>query len=155
MLGLPLIVNEKNVDPADSGSPEIVQLEAAMGAAIGVFEGAQVLHVPRTRFAPVKTTSDLLVLRSDAYALDEQAHVALAPERAGRAPLVELDSKRYKLLADFDACFPAGPPSLRQCDQLVVRGNAFFGPGVVVRGRVELEHHGATARDRGRARGGC
>jgi len=142
VLGLPLIVNEKNVDPSDSGSPEIVQLEAAMGAAIGVFEGAQVLQVPRARFAPVKTTSDLLVLRSDAYALDDHARVALAPERDGRAPLVELDSKHYKLLRDFDARFPAGPPSLLRCEQLVVRGDVFFGGGVVVRGRVEIEHSG-------------
>ena len=142
VLGLPLIVNEKNVDPADSDSPRIVQLEAAMGAAIGVFEGAQVLHVPRTRFAPVKTTSDLLVLRSDAYALDDRARVELAPEREGRAPLVELDSKHYKLLPDFDARFPAGPPSLLRCDQLVVRGDVVFGERVVVRGRVEIEHDG-------------
>ena len=142
VLGLPLIVNQKNVDPSDSGSPEVVQLEAAMGAAIGVFDGAQVLHVPRARFAPVKTTSDLLVLRSDAYALDADARVTLAPERDGRAPLVELDAKHYKLLTDFDARFPAGPPSLLRCDQLVVRGDVFFGERVVVRGSVEIEHSG-------------
>ena len=38
-----------------------------MGAAIDVFEGARALRVPKSRFAPVKTTDDLLLVRSDAY----------------------------------------------------------------------------------------
>src|SRR5205823_513767 len=64
---LPLIVNRKTVDPADSSTPAVIQLETAMGAALGSMEGADVVCVPRTRFAPVKTTNDLLVVRSDAY----------------------------------------------------------------------------------------
>src|SRR3954447_7900737 len=72
VLGLPLIRNEKTVDPADSSSPAVVQIESAMGAAVGVFEGARAVLVGRDRFAPVKTTDDLLVLRSDVYALDDR-----------------------------------------------------------------------------------
>ena len=60
VLGLPMIRNEKTVDPGDKSSPAVYQLETAMGAAIEVFEGARALLVPRTRFAPVKTTDDLL-----------------------------------------------------------------------------------------------
>ena len=41
VLGLPIIVNRKNVDPADSGSPEVIQMESAMGTAIEVFEGSR------------------------------------------------------------------------------------------------------------------
>ena len=67
MLGLPLIKNEKTVDPADSSSPEVIQIESAMGAAIEVFEGATAIGVGRERFLPVKTTNDLLLLRSDVY----------------------------------------------------------------------------------------
>ena len=67
VLGLPLIKNEKTVDPADPSSPKVIQIETAMGAAIEVFEGATAIGVGRDRFLPVKTTSDLLVLRSDAY----------------------------------------------------------------------------------------
>ncbi len=61
VLGLPIIVNHKNVDPADSTSPEVIQMESAMGTAIEVFEGSEAILVPRTRFRPVKTTNDLLV----------------------------------------------------------------------------------------------
>ena len=41
VLGLPMIVNKKTVDPGDKSTPEVFQLETAMGAAVGVFEGAQ------------------------------------------------------------------------------------------------------------------
>jgi UTP--glucose-1-phosphate uridylyltransferase len=137
VLGLPIIVNRKTVDPTDSGSPEVVQLETAMGAAIGVFDGARALHVPRRRFAPVKTTNDLLALRSDAYALHDDKRVELARERDA-PPFVDLDSDFYKLIRDFEERFPGGPPSLVACDRLVVTGDVTFGRGVVVRGSVTV-----------------
>jgi UTP--glucose-1-phosphate uridylyltransferase len=142
VLGLPMIVNRKTVDPADSSTPEVIQIETAMGAAVAVFEGARALHVPRSRFAPVKTTNDLLTLRSDAYVLTPDAHVELAPERDGSAPLVELDSAYYKLVRDFDARFPAGPPSLVGAERFTVRGDVRFGRGVVARGTVEVVNDG-------------
>ena len=85
VLGLPMIRNRKTVDPGDKSSPAVFQIETAMGAAIEVFEGAQALRVPRTRFAPVKTTDDLLALRSDAYELTEDARVVPAGEPHRRA----------------------------------------------------------------------
>jgi UTP--glucose-1-phosphate uridylyltransferase len=141
VLGLPMIVNRKTVDPTDSSSPEVFQLETAMGAAIGEFEGAAAILVPRGRFVPVKKTSDLLVLRSDAYELTDDARVQLVGERDGRPPLVDLDD-HFKLLPDFEERFPAGPPSLRACDRLAVAGDVFFGRDVTVRGTVAIEHEG-------------
>ena len=138
-LDLPMIVNHKTVDPADPGSPAVVQLESAMGAAIDAFDDARALRVPRSRFIPVKTTDDLLVLRSDAYELADDARVVLAPQRRGAAPLVRLDPEHYKLVADFERRFPAGPPSLVACDALSVHGDVRFGRGVVVRGSVTLD----------------
>ena len=137
VLGLPMIVNRKTVDPADKSSPAVIQLESAMAAAIDVFEGARALRIPRTRFAPVKTTDDLLVVRSDAYVLDDAARMVLA---AGRdtAPIVALDPEHFKLIGDFDARFAAGPPSLVECDRLTVEGDVTFGAGVVVRGDVTV-----------------
>jgi UTP--glucose-1-phosphate uridylyltransferase len=143
VLGLPLIVNRKTVDPADPASREVIQLETAMGAAIEMFDGATALRVPRPRFAPVKTTNDLIVVRSDAYVLTEDWHVALASERGDqRPPIVDLDSRYYKLLRDFEARFPAGAPSLRACERLTVVGDVVFGRGVVIRGSVTIEQRG-------------
>jgi UTP--glucose-1-phosphate uridylyltransferase len=144
VLELPLIVNRKTVDPRDSSSTPVIQLESAMGAAIESFPGASLLLIPRTRFVPVKTTDDLLVLRSDVYTLDDHLRVAAVPERAQNLPYVGLDSRYYKLIDDFEARFPDGPPSLREADRLVVKGDVTFGAGVVVRGAVELEVNDAT-----------
>ena len=141
VLGLPIIRNVKTVDPADPSSPEVIQIETAMGAAIGVFEGAGAIEVDRSRFLPVKATSDLLVLRSDAYELAEGAQVRLAPERTA-APLVDLD-KPYKLVNDFDARFPYGPPSLVRSDQLTVKGDWTFGRDVLVVGVAAVSAEGS------------
>ena len=138
VLELPLIVNRKTVDPRDSDSPPVIQLEAAMGAAIGSFRGASLLCVPRTRFVPVKTTDDLLVLRSDVYALTDDSLVQAIPERAESLPYVELDKRFYKLLDAFERRFPEGAPSLREAERLVVHGDFTFGADVKVRGAVEL-----------------
>src|SRR3954471_632237 len=138
VLGLPLIVNRKTVDPGDKSTPEVFQLETAMGAAIGVFDGARPVAVSRQRFSPVKTTEDLLALRSDAYVLTDDARVELAPERDGTPPVVDLDDDYYKLLRDFDARFPGGAPSLVACERLAVEGDVTFGREVVVRGAVTV-----------------
>jgi UTP--glucose-1-phosphate uridylyltransferase len=149
VLGLPMIVNRKTVDPADSSSPAVIQLETAMGAAIDVFEGARALRVPRRRFAPVKTTDDLLVLRSDAYVLTDDAEVVLDPRRAAGGagpPVAVLDPAFFKLLDDFEARFPQGPPSLVEAERLEVRGDVVFGRDVVVRGRAIVAHDGPGQR---------
>ncbi|MDX6681188.1 MAG: UTP--glucose-phosphate uridylyltransferase, partial [Solirubrobacteraceae bacterium] len=125
VLGLPMIVNRKTVDPGDADSPAVLQLETAMGAAIDVFDGARAIRVPRERFAPVKTTNDLLALRSDAYELHDDGRIVVAGGRTG-APLVDLDTRHFKLVRDFDARFAAGVPSLVACERLTVRGDVAF-----------------------------
>jgi UTP--glucose-1-phosphate uridylyltransferase len=119
----------------------VFQLESAMGAAIGVFDGAAALRVSRRRFSPVKTTEDLLGVRSDAYELTDDFHVQLAPERDG-PPFVDLDDDHFKLLGDFEQRFSEGPPSLKACDRLSVSGDVAFGRDVTVRGTVSIEHSG-------------
>jgi UTP--glucose-1-phosphate uridylyltransferase len=142
VLGLPMIVNRKTVDPAEPSSPEVLQLETAMAAAIEVFERAAAIRVPRRRFTPVKTTGDLLVIRSDAYRPTHDFRVELPPERGDRPPVVDLDPTHYKLIDDFEARFPHGPPSLAACDRLVVIGDVVFGRDVVVRGSAVVENRG-------------
>ncbi len=138
ILGLPLIRNEKTVDAGDPDSPAVIQIETAMGSAVEVFEGAQAVEVDRSRFLPVKSTNDLLALRSDVYELGEDFRLRLAVESAD-APYVDLEPDFYKLIADFDARFTDGVPSLAQATSFVVRGDWTFEPDVVAVGEVELE----------------
>lgn len=51
---------------ADDGTP-VIQLETAVGAAIKHFKNAHGINVPRSRFLPVKSCSDLLLITSDLY----------------------------------------------------------------------------------------
>ena len=133
---LPLIVNRKTVDPTDPSSPPVIQLETAMGAAIGSIEGARAVQVPRRRFAPVKTTDDLLVVRSDAYELTPEGR--MAPAFDGSPPVVVLDRDHFRLLPEFERRFPRGAPSLRRCRKLQVDGDVTFGADVVVEGVVTV-----------------
>ena len=138
-ISLPLIRNEKNVDSRDKNSPKVYQLEAAMGAAIECFDGAAAVEVPRSRFSPVKTTSDLLAVRSDAYELDKSFRVGLRPERAGIPPKVEL-SDDYKLVDQLEELVAAGVPSLVQSRLLAVKGPWRFAEGVQIVGDVRFEN---------------
>ena len=132
ILGLAMIRNTKTVDPSDSSTPEVVQIETAMGAAIEVFEGATTIEVGRDRFVPVKTTNDLLVLRSDCYRLDDDAVLEQVVEEV---PFVDLGSA-YKLVGGFEERFPHGVPSLREATRFEVPGDWTFGADVTAVGEV-------------------
>jgi UDP-N-acetylglucosamine pyrophosphorylase len=123
---LPLISNKKTVNPRDRASRKVVQIETAMGAAIEVFEGALALQVPRRRFAPVKSNNDLLVVRSDAYVLQEDSTLAINPARVlPGLPLVSLDSQFFGLLKDFESRMKV-VPSLVDAASLTVKGDVVF-----------------------------
>jgi UTP--glucose-1-phosphate uridylyltransferase len=136
VLGLPIIVNRKTVDPSRKDSTPVIQIESAMGTAIEVFDGSRAVHVPRRRFRPVKTTNELLLLRSDLYGFGDGYDVVAQTERPD--PRIDLDD-HYTLIDDFDARFPQGVPSLRECASLVVRGDVTFGAGVRCVGKVVVE----------------
>jgi UDP-N-acetylglucosamine pyrophosphorylase len=137
---LPIIKNSKTVDPRDKNSPKVVQLESAMGAAIECFANAGALVVPRTRFAPVKTTADLFALRSDAYEVTADWRLVLAAGCRGVPPAVDLDSEHYKLTDQLDAALAGGVPSLVECRELKVRGPVRFSAMNIFKGRVEIDN---------------
>lgn len=141
-LRLPMIRNEKTVNPRDPDSTPVYQIETAVGAAIALFENACVLEVPRSRFAPVKTCEDLLVVRSDATILTDDFRVVPSPERKEDPPVVSLDDRFYKMIDDLESRFPEGPPSLVECRSLKVSGDILFGSGVRFEGEVELVNQG-------------
>ena len=136
ILGLPLIRNVKHLDPGNPTTPEVIQVETAMGAAIEIFEGARTIEVERGRFVPVKTTNDLLVLRSDIYDLGQDFVLKQATDSV---PFVDLDGDFYQQVGNFDKRFPEGAPSLRRATSLVVDGDVTFGRGVSVVGDVAIK----------------
>merc|ERR1740130_1729760 len=144
-LPLPVMMNDKTVDPRDKKSTKVIQLETAMGAAISCFEGAIAIQIPRTRFAPVKKCDDLIALRSDAYIITEDFRIELAPDRNGVPPLVKLDD-RYKFVDAMDTIIPNGVPSLKNCSKLVIQGEVVLAAGVVVIGKVPFNNAGEGAK---------
>ncbi|MDO5082647.1 MAG: UTP--glucose-1-phosphate uridylyltransferase [Arachnia propionica] len=140
VLGLPMIRNEKTVDPADSTSTPVIQVESAMGAAIEVFPGATAICVGRDRFQPVKTTNELLLLRSDVYQLDDDGHLVAQ----AATPEVSLDGAHYKTIQKFEERIPQAP-SLKDATALRVEGDWTFGRGVRVVGEAVLTDQGGPA----------
>jgi UTP--glucose-1-phosphate uridylyltransferase len=136
---LPLISNRKTVNPRDKSSRKVIQVETAMGAAIEVFEGARALQVPRSRFAPVKSNNDLLVVRSDVYVLNPDYTMTVAPEReAPGLPLVSLDPAHYGLIKDFERRIRV-VPSLIHAESLSVQGDVTFSHPVAIVGQVVIK----------------
>ena len=101
--------------PPTRRTPEVVQIETAMGAAIEVFDGARTIEVGRDRFVPVKTTNDLLVLRSDIYDLGRDF---VLDQASDDVPYVDLDARLLQ----------AG----RRLRQALPRGRAVAARGLVV-----------------------
>lgn len=144
LLGLPMIRNEKTVDPRDETTTSVYQLETAMGSAIGVFAGSGALRVPRERFTPVKTTDDLLAVRSDAFVLTGDHRIVVNPARGDRDLVVDLDAGFYRLVDELEERFPHGPPSLVECRRFQVLGDVKFGRNVVATGNVRVINERST-----------
>jgi len=132
-----IIVNPKTLD----NGMNIIQLETAVGAAIKSFENAVGINVPRSRFLPVKTTSDLLVVMSNLYSMKTGA-LEMSPKRSfPSVPLVKL-GREFSKVKDFLKRF-GSIPDLIELDHLTVAGDVNFGKNVVLRGTVIIiANHG-------------
>jgi len=135
VLELPIIVNRKTVDPTRKDSTPVIQIESSMGTAIEVFEGSQALFVPRDRFRPVKTTNELLLVRSDLYELNAASRVVSLIDH--EEPFIDLSSD-FRFIFDFDDHFPHGVPSISQARSLVIDGDVTFGRDVTCVGDVTV-----------------
>ncbi|MCB1138415.1 MAG: UTP--glucose-1-phosphate uridylyltransferase [Leptospiraceae bacterium] len=127
-LSLSLIVNQKSYNDIP-----VLQLESAMGAAVGQFDRTRMIRVPRKRFAPVKNCADLLVRRSDACQLDDNQALVL---KSKVEPVVQLDDN-YKVVQDFESRIQV-PPSLQEAYSLTVEGPWLFDIPVKIHGDVRL-----------------
>jgi UTP--glucose-1-phosphate uridylyltransferase len=140
ILTLPLIVNQKPMDPGVESSRPVLQLESAMGSAISVFDKAGLVLVPRDRFAPVKKCDDLLPIRSDRYQILEDYRIVMNPDCAYPMVSISLDPSFFGRIADFEKRFPSGAPSLIKCASLTVKGDVVFGANVTVRDEAIVEN---------------
>jgi UTP--glucose-1-phosphate uridylyltransferase len=142
IIHLPLILNSKTLDPRDKSSPPVYQIESAMGAAISLFEGAVAVNVPRRRFYPVKTSNDLLAVRSDCFVYNVEDGLRINPARLRRnrpgVAKIDLDPKYYSKIDDLEKRFSNGIPSLVDCDALTIEGDVVFEKGVKIEGSVRI-----------------
>jgi UTP--glucose-1-phosphate uridylyltransferase len=128
-----LIVNNKEYN-----GQEVVQLETAAGAAIQLFDKAVGVEVPRSRFLPVKTCSDLLLVQSDLYDLSEDKTLVKNSKRGDREnPLVELGDE-FKFVSDYLSRVSQGVPSIVDLEKVKVVGDVNFGKNVVLKGNVNI-----------------
>uniref|UniRef100_A0A5B6ZWS0 UTP--glucose-1-phosphate uridylyltransferase n=1 Tax=Davidia involucrata TaxID=16924 RepID=A0A5B6ZWS0_DAVIN len=130
-LKMEIIPNPKEVDGI-----KVLQLETAAGAAIRFFDQAIGINVPRSRFLPVKATSDLLLVQSDLYTLAD-GFVSRNKARANPAnPSIELGPE-FKKVANFLSRFKS-IPSIIELDSLKVTGDVWFGSGIALKGKVVI-----------------
>ncbi|WP_051309547.1 UTP--glucose-1-phosphate uridylyltransferase [Desulfogranum japonicum] len=140
-LHIPTILNPKTV----LGHP-VIQIETAMGAAMGSFRKPAAIRVPRSRFFPVKKMKDLLILQSDAFLLNQEFEILPNPQRPAKLPFLPEVSFRGGFMADNELKnWFADPASLSLVDaeSLEIQGRVFFEKGVTVRGRVKVKQTGA------------
>ena len=133
-LEMEIIPNDKSIPADKKGEADIgiVQLETAVGAAIRYFKNAHGVNVPRRRFLPVKTCSDLMLVKSDLYTLSH-GQLVIDPNRFGPTPLIKLGSD-FKKVAQFQKRV-GSIPKIVELDHLTVTGDVNFGRGIVLKGR--------------------
>eukprot|EP00735_Rhodelphis_limneticus_P000658 TRINITY_DN11178_c0_g1::TRINITY_DN11178_c0_g1_i1::g.6509::m.6509 TRINITY_DN11178_c0_g1::TRINITY_DN11178_c0_g1_i1::g.6509 ORF type:complete len:497 (-),score=140.64,sp/Q54YZ0/UGPA2_DICDI/57.06/0.0,UDPGP/PF01704.13/4.9e-176,DUF4301/PF14134.1/3.8e+02,DUF4301/PF14134.1/0.11,DltD_C/PF04914.7/0.15 TRINITY_DN11178_c0_g1_i1:108-1598(-) len=125
-----IIVNQKEVN-----GYKVIQLETACGAAIEYFNNAMGVNVPRSRFLPVKSCSDLFLVQSDLYALKSGTLTVNPKRQFDSIPLVQLGD-HFRKVSDYMSRIPYGAPSIIDLDHLTVSGDVVFGKGVQLRGTV-------------------
>ncbi|XP_064915318.1 UTP--glucose-1-phosphate uridylyltransferase isoform X1 [Columba livia] len=136
-IDMEIIVNPKTLD----GGLNVIQLETAVGAAIKSFENSLGINVPRSRFLPVKTTSDLLLVMSNLYSLNAGSLTMSEKREFPTVPLVKLGSSFTKV-QDYLRRFESIPDML-ELDHLTVSGDVTFGKNVSLKGTVIIiANHG-------------
>jgi UTP--glucose-1-phosphate uridylyltransferase len=129
-LELEIIINPKTTDDGHA----VVQLETAAGAAVKHFKNAHGINVPRKRFLPVKSCSDLLLIKSDIYSL-QHGQLVINPQRMFETtPVIKLGD-HFKKIQQFQKRFKKIPKIL-ELDHLTVTGDVYFGRNVTLRGTV-------------------
>lgn len=144
IINLPIIKNQKTLDPRDENSPKVFQVETAMGAVISLFEGATAIRVHTSRFVPVKKCNDLLAIRSDRFVFSKEDNLILNPRISSQTIAIDLDQKYYGKIDLFDERFAEGIPSLIDCESLTIDGDVRFEKNVTIKGEVVIKNIGKS-----------
>jgi len=118
----------------DYNGRSVIQLERAAGAAIEYFRGSYGVNVPRSRFLPVKSTSDLFVVQSNIYTLSAGTLIMNPKRPFSTIPLIKLGDS-FKNVSDYQRRF-SKIPNLLELDHLTVSGDVTFGSNVTLAGTV-------------------
>jgi len=137
---LPILLNPKTVDPRNSNSPEVYQIETAMGSAISLFDNAMAVRISDERFHPVKKCNDLMAIQSDCYVLTPAFHILKNPARTLDRIQIHLDPIYFGKIDLYNDRFKHGIPSLVTCESLEIKGDFFFEENVQIRGRVVMQN---------------
>jgi len=129
-MDLDIIINPKTTDDGQA----VIQLETAAGAAIKHFRNAHGINVPRNRFLPVKSCSDLLLIKSDIYSLSHGQLVINENRLFATTPVIKLGD-HFKKIAQFQKRFKR-IPTIIELDHLTVTGDVYFGRNITLRGTV-------------------
>ncbi|KIJ67636.1 hypothetical protein HYDPIDRAFT_108508 [Hydnomerulius pinastri MD-312] len=127
---LEIIINPKTTDDGFA----VIQLETAAGAAIKHFKNGHGVNVPRSRFLPVKSCSDLLLIKSDIYSLRHGQLVLNESRMFETTPVIKLGD-HFKKIQQFQKRFKK-IPKIIELDHLTVTGDVYFGRNVTLRGTV-------------------
>ncbi|KAK1305416.1 UTP--glucose-1-phosphate uridylyltransferase [Acorus calamus] len=123
-------------NPKEVNGVKVLQLETAAGAAIRFFDHAIGVNAPRSRFLPVKASSDLLLVQSDLYTVSDGFVVRNKARTNPENPSIELGPE-FKKVADFQRRFKS-IPSIVELDSLKVTGDVWFGAGITLKGKVTI-----------------
>jgi len=133
-----VLVNNKRLP----NGTNVIQLETASGAGIKNFNNAIGINVPRSRFLPVKKTSDLLLVMSNLYELQHGSMVMSEKRNFPTTPLVKLGDEHFAKVHKFLSRF-ATIPDMLELDHLTVSGDVTFGKDVTLKGTVIIiANHG-------------
>jgi UTP--glucose-1-phosphate uridylyltransferase len=102
------------------------------------FKSGHGINVPRSRFLPVKGTSDLLLVQSDLYSLTH-GQLLMNPARPfPSVPLIKL-GKEFSKVGDYLARFQS-IPTILELDHLTITGDVTIGSGVTFKVRRAWPH---------------
>ncbi|KAK1273097.1 UTP--glucose-1-phosphate uridylyltransferase [Acorus gramineus] len=135
-LKMEIIPNPKVRVALEVNGVKVLQLETAAGAAIRFFDHAIGVNAPRSRFLPVKASSDLLLVQSDLYTVSDGFVVRNKARTNPENPSIELGPE-FKKVADFQRRFKS-IPSIVELDSLKVTGDVWFGAGITLKGKVTI-----------------